>query len=140
MNRRRIGFVLIGAGVVIALLVGVLVFVQASEADQLRQASPKRWVAVAASDIPERSTIGADQIKLIKIPDDAVPPAAANFLEDPAVPGDQIERQKQSLVGQISNQFTSARVYRGEVFNRERLGENALKNSPSFELARGKVA
>ena len=80
MNRRRIGFILIGAGVIIALLVGVLVFLQANEAEQLRQAAPKRWVAVAGGDIPERTTITGDQVKVILMPDDGVPPAAASFL------------------------------------------------------------
>src|SRR5262245_19057840 len=140
MNRRRIGFVLIGAGVIIALLVGVLVFLQASEAEALRQASPKRWVAVAGADIPERTTINADQIKVIQVPDDAVPPSAASFLPDSGMSGEQVEGQKRALVGQISNQFTANHVYRGEVFNKDRLGREALKNNPSFELAPGKVA
>jgi len=140
MNRRRIGFVLIGAGVIIALFVGVLVFLQASEAESLRQASPKRWVAVAAADVPERSTIGAEQIKVIQVPDDAVPPSAASFLPDSGMPGEQVESEKRNLVGRVSNQFTSGRVYRGEVFNLERLGREALKNNPSFELSPGKVA
>lgn len=140
MNRRRIGFVLIGAGVIIALLVGVLVFLQTSEADALRLASPKRWVAVAATDIPERTTITSDQIKLVKVPDDAVPPAAATFLEDGSMSGEVIENQKRAVLNQVANQFTAIRVYRGEVFNKDRLGREALKNSPSFELGQGKVA
>jgi Flp pilus assembly protein CpaB len=140
MNRRRIGFVLIGAGVIISLAVGLLVFLQANEAEALRQASPKRWVAVASADIPERSTIGSDQIKIIQIPDDAVPPGSASYLPESGTSDEVIENQKRALLGQISNQFTTSRIYRGEVFNKEKLGREALKNNPSFELAPGKVA
>jgi Flp pilus assembly protein CpaB len=125
---------------VVALVVGVLVFLQASEADALRQASPKRWVAVAAADIPERSTISNEQVQVIRVPDDAVPPSAASFLPDSSMTDEQVDTSKRSLINQIANQFTTSRIYRGEVFNKERLGREALKNNPSFELPPGKVA
>lgn len=140
MDRRRIGFLLIGAGVVIALVISVLVFFQASEAEQLRAAQPKRWVVVSAVEIPERSIITPPQVGLIQLPDTAVPPGSANYLPPQGASDRDVEAGKQAVLKRVQDQYTPLRIFKGEVINTERLGEQAGKNTPSYELPRGKVA
>lgn len=140
MDRRRIGFLLMGAGIVIALLVSVLVYLQTSEAAAIIAAQPTRWVAVAAVDIPERQVIAANQVALIKLPEEAVPPGSANYLPPANTPDVEVEIQKQAMARRIENQFTPQRIYKGEVINAERLGKEAGKNTPSYDLPEGRVA
>lgn len=140
MNRRRVGFILIGAGVILALTVGIVVYLEVAESEQLRAAQAKRWVAVASTDIPERTVIAGNQILLVQVPDAAVPPGAASYLPESGTSVEDVEARKQSLTGRIKDQFTPTRIFKGEVINTERLGREAGKNTPSYDLPAGKVA
>lgn len=140
MNRRRLGFVLIGAGVVIALLVGLLVFLQVRDAEALRTAQPKRYVAVAATDIEERTVIAPNQVIILQVPEGAVPTGTASFLPPDNAPADQVERGRTELLSRVNGQFTPQRIFRGEIINTQRLEVSAGKNTPSYDLQPGKVA
>src|SRR5438067_2506439 len=140
MNRRRVGFILIGAGVVLALTVGIVVYLEVADSETVRAAQAKRWVAVAATDIPERSVIGGEQVMLVQVPDAVVPPGSASFLPESGTSSDDVESRKQGLVGRVRDQFTPTRIFKGEVINTERLGREAGKNTPSYDLPAGKVA
>ncbi len=140
MNRRRVGFLLIGAGVILALTVGIVVYMEVAESEQLKAAQAKRWVAVAASDIPERTVIAGDQVMLVQVPDAVVPPGAASYLPEGGVAVEEVEARKQNIVGKVRDQFTPTRIFKGEVINTERLGREAGKNTPSYDIPAGKVA
>lgn len=133
MNRRRIGFMLVGAGIVLALIAGVLVYMQASEVDSLREAQPKRGAVVALVDIPERSLIAPEQVGLTLVPDAALPPGAASYFAGQGEAAGAEARKK------VEGQFTPQRIFKGEVINTERLGREAAKASPAFEVPAGKV-
>lgn len=140
MDRRRMGIILIGAGMVMALVVALAVYLQTSDAEALRAAQPRNWAVVAAIDIPERSVIEGNQIRLIQLPREAIPPGAANYLPETGVSDVDVEVRKGQLVQHVAGQFTPQRIYPGEVINTERLGKEAGKNTPSYELPTGKVA
>ena len=140
MNRRRFGFILIGAGVALALAVGIVVYAEISESEQLRASQAKRWVAVASSDIPERTVIAGEQIVLVQVPDAVVPPGVVSYLPESGSSVAEVEERKQNLVGRVKDQFTPSRIFKGEVINTERLGREAGKNTPSYDLPAGKVA
>lgn len=137
MNRRRLGVLLIGSGALLALLAGAVVFVQLSAVEALRAGQPRTWVAVAAVDIPERTLINASQVDFVAVPDEAVTTGA---IRAPGLTGRSLdEATQQDLRGAIKDQFTAQRIYKGEIFNRERLGTSAGKNTPSYEIPKGKV-
>lgn len=140
MNRRKVGFILIGAGVILALTVGIVVYLEVADSEQLRATQAKRWVAVASMDIPERSVIGGEQVMLVQVPDAVVPPGAASYLPESGISVDDVDARKQNIVGRVRDQFTPTRIFKGEVINTERLGREAGKNTPSYDLPAGKVA
>src|SRR5438552_3537454 len=104
MNRRRIGVILIGAGVVIAALVGFVVYQTSVEAETLRAAQPKTWAVVAKIAIPARTVILDEQVDIIKVQDEAIPTTAA--VARPPRPGDDAteadkQRAKAQIIGQV---------------------------------------
>lgn len=139
MSRRRTGFMLMGAGVVLALLAGVFVLVTMGEAEALREAQPKHWVVVAAVDIPDRSVIDPEQVMIIRVPENAVPPGASFFLPEPGAPDDVVDGGKEAALKKVIKQFTPTRIFKSEVINLQRLGQEAAKTSPSFEIPSGKI-
>jgi Flp pilus assembly protein CpaB len=145
MNRRRIGVLLIGGGLILAVIVAAVVWLAISDAERLRQDQPKRMVAVAKVDIPERSTIDETQLDIVKLPDQAIPPGSASA----TIEGRSEEQARTDIMQQMfapdasgkpRSTFTPVRIFKGEVINKERLGSDALKNTPSFEIPPGKVA
>lgn len=137
MNRARFGFLLIAIGTAFALVVAVVVYVQLSAAERVQAAQPRTWVAVARVDIPERTVLNESQVEVIQVPESAVPASAARYQQPPNLPADETEKQK--LVGLLKNQYTPQRIYRGEIINRERLGQSAARNTPSYDVGRGHV-
>jgi len=137
MNRRRVGVFLIAIGIILGLAVAGIVFANVKETEDLRAQQPKRLVAVAAADVPERTTIGAEQVGVARLPENAVPPGSVSQVIDSGADEGKIT---EDFKNQLKEQFTPARIYKGEVINKERLGKDALKNTPSFEIAPGKVA
>lgn len=137
MNRRRFGFLLISIGTVVALFVAVLVYVQLSSVERLQAAQPRTWVAAAKVDIPERTVISESQIEVVQVPETAVPAGAARYNQTGNLATDQTEKQR--LVTLVKDQYTPLRIYRGEIINRERLGQSASLNTPSYDIPRGRV-
>lgn len=137
MNRRRVGFLLIGAGILLGLIAGITVYLRVSQAEEQARAVPTLWVAVAASDIPERTVISFNQIAFVQLPLEAVPPGA-KFHDK--LPDQQVQARRDALLRDIVDQFTAQRIYKNEVVLPERLGKEAAKNTPSYDLTAGKVA
>ncbi|HWP38713.1 MAG TPA: SAF domain-containing protein [Gemmatimonadales bacterium] len=140
MNRRRIGFLFIALGAILSLFVGYFVFQTSAEAEQLRKEKPTRWVAVAAANVPERSTILADQVTLVRMPPEAIPPGAIATPPEQVIDRAQAERE---LLPRVVGQYTPQRIYVGEVYNADRLGRTAPPpappDAPANAIPAGKV-
>ena len=121
MRPERLGFTLTAIGLVLSLLVGVLVYAQVSEAQQVRSALPTTTVVVAATDIPPRTEIAAAMLSVTAIPDPLMQAGAATRVED------------------VATKFTPEGFVKGEVINTRKLGPIALKNTPSYAIDKGKV-
>jgi Flp pilus assembly protein CpaB len=139
VNRRRVGILLTVIGLLTVVGVSAAVYFLTSEAERVRQSQPQRWVAVAALDIPERAVIGSSQVSMVLVPDTLIPPGAAVYTPGPDDTQDQIDQGKQSAAARVENQFTAQRIYRGEVINTVRLGREAARGAPAFEIPSGKV-
>ncbi len=145
MNRRRVGLVLIVAGIVLAGAIGFLVYMQADAAEQLRAAQPKNWGVVAIVDIPERgtlvsaTTIQAEQLDVIRVPDGALPPGDGVYRPPVGASEAQIEAGKAAAKARIVGQLTGDRIYKGEVINTERLGQPAVQARPALQIPPGMV-
>ena len=72
MQRKRLGYILIGGGLVMALSVGVMVYSQVSEAERVRASLPTARVVIATVDIPERTEIAASMVNVRTVPDELV--------------------------------------------------------------------
>lgn len=145
MNRRRLGVFLIGGGLLLAVAVAAVVFFAMNDAENLRREQPKRLVAVASVDISERSTVDQTQIDIVRLPDQAIPPGSASA----TLEGRSDEQARTEVLAQLfapgatgkpGSTFTPTRIFKGEVINKERLGSDALKNTPSFDIPPGRVA
>lgn len=142
MTRRRLGLLLLAGGMVVALFVAIVVFVQVSTVEDLRRTQPRFWVVVAIADVPERSVITASQVDVQRVPEFAVP---AGAVVHPQPVSDLDEESKQALRNRVKDQYTSQRIYKGEIINRERLGASSAarpldpRTAPSFEIPKGKV-
>lgn len=121
MSRKRLGYILIGVGVVLAFVVGVVVYLQVSQANQVIASLPKQRVIIATANIPQRAEIAASMISLVTMPDEAIPPGAATKVED------------------VVGKFTPFEILKGEVINTAKIGPVAAKNAPSFLIEKGKV-
>jgi Flp pilus assembly protein CpaB len=121
VNRKRLGYILIGGGVILALAVGLLVFNSVAEAERIKTLLPKARVVVAATDIPERAEITAAQIAVRTVPDELVQVGAAQNITD------------------VVGKFTPNAILKGEVINTKRIGPASARNAPSFSIEKGKV-
>jgi Flp pilus assembly protein CpaB len=139
MDRRRLGIILTASGVFLIAVASVLVYLLLVDADRVRASQPRRWVVVAAADIPERNLLTARQLTTVQLPDDAIPPGASVYAAEPGASDDRIEQGKRTAIAPLENQFTPQRIYAGEVINKDRLGEKAAKSAPAYEIPRGKV-
>ncbi|MBM2810515.1 MAG: hypothetical protein HW416_1274 [Chloroflexi bacterium] len=137
MDRRRLGVLLIGGGIVIGLLAGLMVFQSVSDAESIKRSQPKQRVAVAALTIPERSVITREQIAFAAVPLEAIPVGSISY---PTESGTADNDREAKLVDVLINQFTPQQIQKGEAIIADRLGKEALKNTPSFVLPKGKVA
>ena len=121
MNRKRLGFILIGAGVALAFVVGALVYLQVTRAQEIEKQLPTRKVILATEDIPAGSQIQAKQIQLYAVPDQAIPAnSAAN-------------------VDSVVSKFTPATIFKGQVIIATQIGDVATKGVPSYTLKQGQV-
>jgi|SRR3954447_15368389 len=103
MNKKQVGSLLIGFGVLLALVVGGLVYFQLKNAEeQLGQVASER-VVVATRDVPEQGRIEASAVTLASISREALPARPILKIED--------------AVGKFARQ----RIYRGDILNEDRV-------------------
>src|SRR3954453_9803267 len=117
MNRRRVGLMLILAGILLAGVIGVLVYMQAADAEQLRAERPKNFGVVAIVDIPEKTVITAEQLDVIRVPDQALPPGDAVYRPPVGASDSTIEVGKANARQKVVGQIAGERLYKGEVIN-----------------------
>jgi len=121
VQRKRLGYILIGGGLVLALAVGVMVYSQVSEAEHVKASLPTARVVVATGDILARTEIPASMVNVRTVPDDLVQVGAATKVED------------------VVGKFSPDAITKGEVINTQKIGPVAVKNAPSFRIEKGKV-
>lgn len=117
----RLGFILSSIGLILALVVGVLVYMQVSDAQRVRASLPTTMAIVAAADIPPRSEIAASMLAVTTIPDPLIQAGAATKVED------------------VAGKFTPDGFAKGEVISARKLAPAAYKSTPSYSIERGKV-
>jgi len=121
VQRKRLGYILIGGGLVMALGVGVTVYSQVSEAERVKASLPTARVVIATGEILARTEIAASMVNVRTVPDDLVQAGAATKIED------------------VVGKFSPDAIIRGEVVNTQKIGPVAVKNAPSFRIEKGKV-
>ena len=121
MQRKRLGYILIGGGLMLALFVGVMVYSQVSEAERVKASLPTARVVIATGDIPARSEIAASMVNVRTVPDELVQAGAATKVED------------------VVGKFSPDAIAKGSVINTQKIGPVAVKNAPSFRIEKGKV-
>jgi Flp pilus assembly protein CpaB len=121
VQRKRLGLILIGGGVILALIVGVMVYSQVSDAERVKSQLPTARVVIATADIPARTEIAASMINVQTVPNELVQAGAATKVED------------------VVGKFTPNALTKGEVINTQKVGPIAAKNAPSFSIEKGKV-
>jgi Flp pilus assembly protein CpaB len=121
VQRKRLGLILIGGGVILALFVGYMVYSQVSEAERVKASLPTARVVIATADIPPRTEIAASMVNIRTVPDELVQAGAATKIED------------------VVGKFTPDAVTKGAVINTQKIGPVAVKNAPSFRIEKGKV-
>ena len=121
MQRKRLGLILIGGGVLLALFVGYTVYTQVSEAERVKASLPTARVVIATADIPARTEIAASMVNIQTVPNELVQAGAATKIED------------------VVGKFTPDALTKGEVINTQKIGPVAVKNAPSFRIEKGKV-
>jgi Flp pilus assembly protein CpaB len=121
VQRKRLGYILIGSGLMLALFVGVMVYSQVSEAERVKASLPTARVVIATGDIPARSEIAASMINVRTVPDELVQAGAATKIED------------------VVGKFSPDAITKGAVVNTQKIGPLAVKNAPSFRIEKGKV-
>src|SRR5438270_1744011 len=121
VQRKRLGFILIGSGLLLALFVGIMVYSQVSDAERVKASLPSARVVIATADIPARTEIAASMVNIRTVPDELVQAGAATKIED------------------VVGKFTPDAVTKGAVINTQKIGPVAVKNAPSFRIEKGKV-
>src|SRR5438270_9570986 len=121
VQRKRLGFILIGSGLLLALFVGIMVYSQVSEAERVKASLPTARVVIATADIPARTEIAASMVNIRTVPDELVQAGAATKIED------------------VVGKFTPDAITKGTVLNTQKIGPVAVKNAPSFRIEKGKV-
>ena len=121
MQRKRLGYILIGGGLVMALSVGVMVYSQVSDAEHVKASLPTARVVIATGDILARTEIAASMVNVRTVPDDLVQAGSATKIED------------------VVGKFSPDAITKGAVINTQKIGPVAVKNAPSFRIEKGKV-
>jgi Flp pilus assembly protein CpaB len=104
-----------------ALVVGIMVYSQVSEAERVKASLPTARVVIATADIPARTEIAASMVNIRTVPDELVQAGAATKVED------------------VVGKFTPDAITKGTVLNTQKIGPVAVKNAPSFRIEKGKV-
>ncbi len=103
MNKKQAGSLLIGVGVLLALIVGGLVYFQLKSAEEQVGKIASERVVVASRDIPEQGRIEASAVTLASISREALPARPILKIED--------------AVGKFARQ----KIHRGDILNDERV-------------------
>lgn len=122
MNRKRLGVVLIALGILAALGVGVMVYLQVEEAAEVARRTPTVDVVIATTDLPERVAIPAASLMVAKVPAQVVPVDAATKVET------------------VAGKYPLSRIYKNEVIIQSKLADSSGKTGPAFTLQNGMVA
>jgi Flp pilus assembly protein CpaB len=120
VQRKRLGYILIGGGLILALFVGVMVYSQVSEAERVKASLPTARVVIATSDIPARSEIAASMVNVRTVPDELVQAGAATKVED------------------VVGKFSPDAIAKGSVINTQKIGPVAVKTRLRSELKRAR--
>jgi Flp pilus assembly protein CpaB len=121
VQRKRLGYILIGGGLIMAVFVGVMVYSQVSEAEHVKASLPTARVVIATGNIAARTEIAASMVNVRTVPDDLVQAGAATKIED------------------VVGKFSPDAITKGAVINTQKIGPVAVKNAPSFRIEKGKV-
>ncbi|HEV7663969.1 MAG TPA: SAF domain-containing protein, partial [Chloroflexota bacterium] len=121
MQRKRLGYIMIGGGLALALIVGLMVFDTVNKAESVKASLPTARVVIATADIPARSEIAASMVNVRTVPDELVQAGAATKIED------------------VVGKFSPDAISKGAVINSQKIGPVAVKNAPSFRIEKGKV-
>jgi Flp pilus assembly protein CpaB len=103
MNKKRGGSLLVGMGLVMAIIAGWLAFAQLKAAEQRVEQVPGRRVVVATQDMPAQGRIALQAVTLATISEQSLP--ARPF-------GD---------VGQVVGQFARQPIYKGDILTEDRV-------------------
>ncbi len=122
MNRKRWGIVLVVSGLLLALGVGVLVYLQAERAAEIDRQTPKVEVVVATADLPERVAIPPASVAIVKVPADLLPVETSTKLEN------------------VVGKYPLTRIFKNEVLVQSKLADTSGRTGPSFTLKDGMVA
>jgi pilus assembly protein CpaB len=122
VNRKRVGIILVILGILIALGVGTVVYLQAEQAAEIAKQTPTVSVVVAMADLPERVAVPASSLAVTKVPAQLVPADAATKVES------------------VAGKYPLTRIYRNEVVIQTKLADTAGKTGPAFTLKEGMVA
>jgi len=82
MNKRQAGSLLIGVGGLMAIVVGVVVYLQLKSADERLQQVPSERVVVATRDIPDQGRIELRSVDLASVSKEAMPNRPITRVED----------------------------------------------------------
>src|SRR3979411_2964186 len=97
-----------------ALFVGVLVYLQVSEAERVKASLPTARVVIATGDIPARSEIAASMVNVRTVPDELVQAGAATKVED------------------VVGKFSPDAIAKGAVINTQKIGPGGVQHGPHF--------
>jgi Flp pilus assembly protein CpaB len=103
MNKKQVGSLLIGVGVLMALLVGALAYFQLKSAEEALTQVPTRRVVVATRDVPEQGRIELNSVALASISEEALPARPIQRVDE--------------AVGKFARQ----KIYRGDILNEDRV-------------------
>lgn len=121
--RKRTGTLIMIAGVVLAMVAGLLVLSMTKEAEAERVAQVKQVLVVMASkDIPDGTAISADALGMQAFPADFVPEGAISGPE------------------QAVGKFTTTRITKGQIVLANQLSETKQVGDLSLSVPSGKVA
>ena len=122
MNRKRIGIILVVLGLLLAVAVGAVVYLQMEQAAEIAKRTPTVEVVMAVSDLPERVAVPETAVKVTKVPAEMVPLEATTKLTD------------------VIGKYPLVPIYKSEVISKPKLADTAGKAGPAFILKEGMVA
>ena len=122
MNRKRIGIILVFVGILLALGVGIAVYTQTEQAAEIAKRTPTVEVVVAVADLPERVSVPASALTVVKVSAEVIPADAATKVET------------------VAGKYPLTRIYKNEVVIQSKLADTSGKTGPAFTLKEGMVA